>query len=163
MKLRGRDQWEYPSPVIIRDAIKEDVLSREIDVNKPDSWDDDDKAYLRDRVDMVPAEHRQYLDMPRVIAPEATAQSPDVVKLTTWLRDNYPEEMGSGEPAVDVAIRLLSDDGSEDVLPDDDYDNWKVPELRNEAANRGIDGASSMTKQQAIDALRKWDTDRASA
>jgi hypothetical protein len=162
MSSGGRVQGSS-SPGIIRDTTKEDVLSREIDVNKPDSWSDDDKAYLRDRVDTVPVEHRQYLDIPRAVAPEPTALSPDVVKLTTWLRDNYPEEMGSGEPAVDVAIRLLSDSDEQPPEPDDDYDNWKVNELRAEAANRQIDGASSMTKQQAIDGLRKWDAEHPQA
>lgn len=34
------------------------------------------------------------------------------------------------------------------------YDDWKVTDLRKRAAEIGIDGRSSMTKRQLIDALR---------
>jgi Rho termination factor, N-terminal domain len=34
------------------------------------------------------------------------------------------------------------------------YDDWKVPDLRRRAGEIGIDGRSSMNKQQLIEALR---------
>ena len=43
----------------------------------------------------------------------------------------------------------------------DDYDDWKVAELREEASKRvpAIEGVSSMKKEDVIAALRAWDAD----
>jgi|tagenome__1003787_1003787.scaffolds.fasta_scaffold13317221_1 hypothetical protein len=43
--------------------------------------------------------------------------------------------------------------------PDDDYDDWKVAELRKEAGDRdpAIEGAATMKKDELITALRVWD------
>lgn len=48
--------------------------------------------------------------------------------------------------------------GSEEPL--DNYDDttaWKVRDLRQEATNRQIDGASNMDRPTVIQALREWD------
>lgn len=42
-------------------------MSRVVNVNDPESWSADDIAYLRERVDQVPEQHRHLLviDVPR--------------------------------------------------------------------------------------------------
>lgn len=141
-------------------------MSRQINLNDPDSWDEDDKTYLRDRIDMVPAEHRgKLVDPAAPLAPAQEAESLEVARLRDFLMENYPDDMtaAEGESPVGVAIRLLS---SEDELvpseaPDeaeDDYDDWKVAELRAEYDKRGLAGESaSMRKQELVDALRAND------
>lgn len=141
-------------------------MSRQINLNDPDSWDEDDKTYLRDRIDMVPAEHREHLVVPAApMAPAPEAESSEVARLRDFLMENYPDDMtaAEGESPVGVAIRLLSpeeDSGAapEDADETDDYDDWKVAELRAEYDKRGLSGESaSMRKQELVDALRADD------
>jgi hypothetical protein len=138
-------------------------MSREIDVNDPGSWDEDDKEYLRNRPEMVPTEHREHLRIPETMAPPAAlGESAAMARLRAYVEKEYPDR--AGEDPVEVVIDLL---GGETVDDDegDDYDNWKVAELAAEAQKRQMtdaelpSGADRQRKQPWIDALRKWDTE----
>lgn len=136
-------------------------MSREINVNDPDSWDDDDKAYLRERPEMVPAEHREALSVPQAFAPSATVENPSVARLRNYVRLNFPDR--AGEDPVDVVIDELG--GSEVVTEEegDDYDSWKISELRAEAEKRQMteaevpQGDDARKKSAWVGALRDWD------
>jgi hypothetical protein len=141
-------------------------LSREVNFNDPDSWTDEDREYLRQRVDLVPEQHRASLITP-VLPPAQAAESTEIARLRAFLERNYPDEMNvEGDTPVGVAIRLLSDD--DEVVEEetgDDYDSWNVAELRAEVASRrtanadaGLPGdESKLKKADAIAALRDYD------
>jgi hypothetical protein len=142
-------------------------MSREIDFNNPESWSDADRAYLADRVESVPVEHR-HLVMPEqpTMAPMATAEDPRMVRLTDFVRRNYPDR--AGEDPITVVMDLLGDSGTgaDDADETDDYDEWTVADLTKEANNRdGLTaptGADARRKQPWIDALRAWDAEHPS-
>lgn len=147
-------------------------MSRQIDYNDPSSWDEDDKTYLRDRLDLVPVEHRSELNVQTPLAPAAAAESPDIDRLRAFLVANFPEEMSAaGAEPVGVAMKLLSDeyetttsDESDDEEPDDTYDSWKVAELNNEIDARRTNGETitptSDKKADLIAALRASDASK---
>jgi hypothetical protein len=141
----------------------EEYMSRQIDVNDPSSWDDDDRAYLAQRMDTVPAEHRADLEKSKY-APSAKVavvegSNPQMMKLTDFVRRNYPDR--SNEDPVDVVISELGGGAEEDE--EDDYDQWKVSELEAEARKRNMTedempkGNDARQRQPWIDALRRWD------
>lgn len=142
-------------------------MSREVNVNDPASWSDEDKAYLADRVESVPPENRRYLDLDvPAVSPMAEAPPSEVAHLAAWLADNYPNEVSDTESPVDTAIRLLSrtDGVAESTDHDDEYDNWKLSELRTEAGNRsGMSDVSKANRAQTIAELRKWDAEHPDA
>jgi hypothetical protein len=138
-------------------------MSRQIDMSKPDSWSDDDKAYLAERGQLP--EGIETNTAP-VFPPAAEAVSTEVQQLKTFLEDQYPEEMGvEGETPVAAAMRILGNLKGYDpnlpasTEPDDDYDTWKVKELRAEAGDRaGYAGdANKDTREELIANLRAWD------
>jgi hypothetical protein len=143
-------------------------MSRQIDFNDPSSWDDDDKAYLRDRVELVPVEHREHLIDRPPIAPASAAESPDIDRLRAFLVSNFPEEMSAaGAEPVGVAIQLLTEEyettsPDEESDADDTYDSWKVPELKDEVTKRQNAGEditpASDKKADLIAALRASDS-----
>lgn len=137
-------------------------MSRQIDYNKPEEWTDEDKAYLRDRIDQVPVHLRQHLDMTAPVAvPSAEAEPFEVARLREFLNENYPDEMlQSGDSPVGVAIRLLSDD-EEETEADDGYDDMSAADIKAEvdkrrSAGRTIEPASNR-KADYIAALRADD------
>lgn len=136
-------------------------MSREIDVNDPDSWDDSDREYLRERIDTVPAQHRAVLmeDQTPPVPPAAVAEHPGIARLSEFVRMNFPER--AGEDPVSVVIDEL---GGEEVEEDegDDYDTWKLAELQSEANKRGLTvQADGNKKAPWIDALRQHDASTA--
>ena len=137
-------------------------MSRQIDVNSPESWDDDDRAYLMERLETVPEEHRALLagDLPAV-APLAEAPQNAEFRLAEFLRKHYPSEVNDAESPTDTAIRLLAADPEVSDPDADDYESWKVDELRTEAGSRTppVDVPSGARKPELIAALRKWDSE----
>jgi hypothetical protein len=136
-------------------------MSREINVKDPDSWNDDDLEYLRQRPHLVGEEHRDRLNPVVTLPPASEAESTEIARLRAFLETAFPEEIGvDGETPVGCAIRLLSED-----VPDenDEYDSMKVAELRDEVRSRQANGrltdvdASKVTKADAITALRADD------
>lgn len=137
-------------------------MSREVDIRDPESWTDDDREWLAQRVDTVPAEHRHLLSPPTAAVGVVPGVNPQMEKLTRFVADNFPER--AGEDPVDVVISELGGDVEEPVEEEtDDYDQWKLDELRAEAAKRpGVanpTGADAGRKQSWIDALRAWDAE----
>lgn len=143
-------------------------MTRQIDINDPTSWDDEDKTYLRDRIERVPAEHRAALNVQPTVPPAATAESTEIDRLRAFLVTNFPDEIGAADDTpVGVAMRLLSEAfETEDVdtnasTPIDTYDSWKVAELQTEVDKRRNDGAdlnpASNRKDDLIAALRAND------
>jgi hypothetical protein len=137
-------------------------MSRQIDMSKPDTWSDDDKAYLATR-GQLPA---KYADdpAPAVFPPAQEATSAEVQQLKDFLEAQFPEELGvEGETPVATAMRLLGNfkgyDPNAPVEEADDYDTWKVKELRAEAAERtGYTGdAAKDSREDLITNLRAWD------
>lgn len=134
-------------------------MSRDVNVNDPDSWDDQDKLYLSQRLDLVPEEHRDTLvtkQRPVLVTPGI---NPQMEKLTQFVRDTYPDR-GAEDP-VDVVISELGGDPNPEDDAGDDYDKWTVGELSKEAKVRdGLvapTGDNAKKKQPWIDALRDWD------
>jgi len=136
-------------------------MSRNVDLANPDTWEDEDLDYIRERIDQVPVEYRDRVQVEPALAPQPEAQHPELVKLDNWLRNNYPEDMMPGKSPVDVAIELLSEDVPE-TSAEEDYDNWKVAELQTEAQRRGID-PSGMRKHDLAAALRNNDAEAKNA
>ncbi len=145
-------------------------MAREVDFKNPESWNDEDLDYLRERVDRVPAEHRHLLDVKPDVAPSSEAMHPAMARLDQFVRENWPER--AGEDPVDVVIDLLTesyeveDDDNTDQ-PSDKYDSMKISELRAEAMRRVpeaqlYEGDNANAKQPWIDALRRWDRENAS-
>ena len=143
-------------------------MAREVDLNKPESWDNDDKAWLRDRIDRVPEQHRKHLDVTEpMFAPALHAEASEMTRLRGFLELNFPEELNAeGETPVGLAIKLLSDyAGVEDGESGDDdpgYEKWKATELVAEIEKRRENGrdipGDKFTKAQAAEALRADDT-----
>lgn len=135
-------------------------MSRQVNLNDPDSWTDDDREYLRERGYDHPS---LKVDAAPVFAPAAEAQSTEVQRLKDFLETHFPKELGvEGETPVATAIRLLGNaEGYEDDAPADEYPEWKVKELREEASTRsGFSGdPEKMNKPQLIEALRAWDAE----
>lgn len=141
-------------------------MSRQINVNDPDSWDDDDRDYLRDRVEIVPAEHRHHLALTELPTPvmsvaDLAGEQAANAALEGFIKKWYPEEPGS---PVEVAMRKLTelDDLTEEPEePDDDYPSWTAQELKAEITKRQengrMSGFSGRTKADAIAALRADD------
>lgn len=139
-------------------------MSREIDYNDPDSWTDDDRAYLAERVESVPEQYR-HLVLPEQppFAPQAVGQDPRMLRMIEFIQRNHPER--AGEDPIAVAIDLMggetADDESDDDMTDN-YDQWKVKELSDEADRREPkvtlpEGANPREKAPWIAALREWD------
>lgn len=131
-------------------------MSRDIDYQDPESWTEADKVYLSQRMDKVPEEHRGLLTpagSPRLVTPDV---NPQMVKLTQFVRDNYPDR-GEEDPVDVVISELGGDPTSADA---DDYDKWTVGELKTEAETReGLVAPTGDIKKKApwIAALREWD------
>lgn len=140
-------------------------MSRQINLNDPDSWSDEDRVYLRDRVDTVPAEHRPLLVESVPASPvqtfdDVTGAALSISALTAFVQKWYPDEPGA---PVEVVMRLLTDrDGLVDEEADD-YDEWKAAELKGEMEKRGIEVPPKMTRADAIAALRANDAAKAPA
>lgn len=141
-------------------------MSREVNINDPDSWDDNDRAWLAQRVDMVPADLRHLLTPPTSAVGVVAGINPQMEKLVRFVRENFPER--AGEDPVDVVISELGGDVDEEPEESgDDYDQWRVNELEGEAKKRQIDpatfptGNAARTKQPWIDLLRGWDAEHA--
>lgn len=89
-----------------------------------------------------------------------------MVLLVDHIRRNHPER--AGEDPITVAIDLMGGETAEEAaLVEDDYDQWKVSELKAEAEKREppatiADGANAREKQPWVDALRRWDTENPS-
>lgn len=146
-------------------------MARNVDFNKPETWDDDDRRWLRDRIDRVPAEHRHVLreDAPPVqFAPQPTGESPEMARLRAFLEHNFAEDWAEGDTPVGLAIRMLTENtDAEEPTPEDvapaspDYSRWKAAELVSEIEKRRGDGrdipGDKFTKAEAADALRKDD------
>jgi len=137
-------------------------MSREIDVNDPDSWDDTDKEYLRERIDTVPMQHRSALSVEMPMAPQAVVEDPSITRLRNYVRINFPER--AGEDPVTVVIDELGGDEVEAPEDDgDDYDKWTIAELSAEAKKRQMTegevpaGNDAKRKQPWVDSLRRWD------
>jgi hypothetical protein len=120
-------------------------MAREVDYNDPASWDDEDKIWLRDRIERVPAEHRHHLVENPPTAPSFEAVSPEMERLRLFLETHYAEDMAvEGQTPVGLAIQLLSDaagvdpDAIEDGDDEDNtsYDKWKAAELTEEIGKR---------------------------
>lgn len=147
-------------------------MSRDVDFNDPSSWDDEDKEWLRQRIDRVPAEHRSELDVRPLAAPAVEAESVETDRLRAFLMANFPDEMAATDDTpVGVAIRLLTEDyegvsdtTTGDADSTDTYDSWKVNELRGEVDARNNNGAgltpASDKKADLIAALRSHDASR---
>lgn len=145
---------------------------RDIDYSKPEAWNDEDKEWLRQRIDKVPPEYHEYLQVRPAIAPAGVAETVEIDRLRAFLVANFPDEMATGlttDTPVGVAIRLLSDeyettDGDE-ADTDDTYDSWKVAELQNEVSTRRANGEditpASDKKADLITALRASDSAKA--
>jgi len=146
-------------------------VSRQINVNDPDSWSDEDRLYLRDRLESVPPQHRHVLATPTA-SPPGEAETVEIARLRVFLENNYPEDMAAmdqGDTPVGVAIRLLTTDDTTD--PDtltsagDDYDTWNVADLRVEADSRRRENpeanipadVSKTKKADVIAILRDYD------
>lgn len=142
-------------------------MARDVDYNDPQSWDDDDKTWLRDRIERVPAEHRHHLIDNPPVAPANEAISPELDRLRIFLEKHYPEEMSAeGQTPIGLAITLLADqagvnlDEVEDDGDDRDYDRWKAAELTEEIGKRrqaGRDIPKVSNKTEAVAALRADD------
>lgn len=71
-------------------------------------------------------------------------------------------EFAEDEPQVEVVDdpqQVVDPPAAEDVAPDDDYDQWKVAELRAEAHQREIADNGTMKRPELIAALRKYDAE----
>ncbi len=106
-------------------------------LNDPDSWDEDDVIYLRDR-GMLPEDY----DAPRVAAPSARSleETPNTGDVGT-----VPDDTPS--PEDEDAASFI----------DDDLDDLSKAELVDEAKSRGID--SSGTKADLLERIRSFDAD----
>jgi predicted metal-dependent hydrolase len=146
-------------------------MSRDVDFNDPSSWNDEDKEWLRQRIDRVPAQHREHLDVNPVSAPANEAENVELDRLRAFLMANFPDEMATSDQSpVGVAIRLLTDDyegvteTTDDASVDDTYDSWKVNELRDEVTTRNNSGAAitpaSDKKADLVSALRADDASK---
>jgi hypothetical protein len=141
-------------------------MAREVNYNDPDSWNEDDKTWLKDRIDRVPPEHRSLLVNPVVFAPSATAESTEMERLRLFLERQFPEDMAAeGETAVGLAIRLLTDyagvDEDSEELEDPGYEKWKAAEISAEIERRREAGhtipGDSFTRVTGAAALRADD------
>jgi hypothetical protein len=143
-------------------------MARDVNFNDPSSWDDDDKVWLSQRIDRVPAEHRHLLKDPApAFAPEAVGESPELARLRSFLEDNFPEDWAEGETPVGLAIRLLTENTEAEETVDEltpeapDYDKWKAAELVAEIETRRANGRNipgdKLTKAEAAAALRADD------
>lgn len=137
-------------------------MARDVNYNDPDSWDDDDRVWLRDRLERVPEEHRHLLVDKPVFAPSATAESPEMERLRLFLEREYPDEMAAeGQTPVGLVIELLGADTAEDSGDDPGYENWKSAELMAEIDKRRNNGreipGDKFTRAQAATALRADD------
>jgi hypothetical protein len=146
---------------------------RDVNFNDPSSWDEDDKVWLRQRIDRVPPEHREHLEVRPVASPANEAESVELDRLRAFLMANFPDEMAGAlatDTPVGVAIRLLSDEyetteADDESAVDDTYDSWKVAELQEEINKRNEGGASlspaSNRKDDLVSALRGDDASKA--
>lgn len=143
---------------------------RDIDYSKPEAWDEDDKEWLRQRIDRVPPEYHEYLQVRPTAAPAGVAESVEIDRLRAFLVANFPDEMAEGlatDTPVGVAIKLLSEEYETESTEqaddtDDTYDSWKVAELQNEVNARRTNGEditpASDKKADLIAALRASDS-----
>jgi hypothetical protein len=137
-------------------------MARDVDYKNPDSWDDDDKLWLRDRIERVPVEHRHLLVDGPTFPPAATAESPEMERLRLFLEREYPDEMAAeGQTPVGLVIELLGADDSSDDPGDPGYENWKSAELMAEIQKRRDNGrdipGDKFTRPTAAAALRADD------
>lgn len=137
-------------------------MSRQIDMTKPESWTDEDRAYLESRGVQHPELNRPVAGF----APAVEALPDEVQRLKDFLEKHFPAELGGeAETPVSAAIRLLETaDGYQDTEQGDDsgddYDSWKLSELRTEAETReGLADQSKAKKPEVIAALRQWDAE----
>lgn len=142
-------------------------MARNVNVNDPKSWDDDDKLWLKDRLERVPEQYRHLLADPAPFAPSLHAESPEMERLRLFLEANFPDDMAAeGETPVGLTIRLLEDYAGvdEDAESDDKdpgYEKWPATELTAEIAKRREAGreipGEKFNKTTAAAALRADD------
>lgn len=73
-----------------------------------------------------------------------------------WLGQRLTPELKDKIAANEARFSEVEDDDDDDF--DDEYDSWKVAELRTEAESReGLDLTGVKTKPELIAALRTWD------
>jgi hypothetical protein len=115
---------------------------REINWNEPLS--EDDKAWLRQRDRHAEIEANE--DRFSSGRSDFKVNDDDAAKIATE-KDKLVSTEGTGTPAAPPE------------LAPDDYDSWKVAELREEAGNRepAIDLTGVTVKADIIAALRTWD------
>lgn len=97
-------------------------------------------------------------DKPLSDADIAWASQRDMQDKIQANRDRFSKKAGAVDSNDDSTI-IDANDGVEVAPEADDYDAWKVAELREEASRRYpvIEGAASMRKDEVIAALREWD------
>jgi hypothetical protein len=90
------------------------------------------------------------MDMPGEKKPGPSVKDPE-------LYEELRDEGASKEKAARIANEAASSSRSEVGRKggkSDSYDDWTVDELRNRAAEIGIQGRSDMDKDELVDALR---------
>lgn len=138
-------------------------MARDVNVNDPKSWDDEDKTWLQNRLERVPEQYRHLLADPSPFAPSATAESPEMERLRLFLEANFPDDMAAeGETPVGLTIRLLEDyAGVDEESNDPGYEKWPATELTAEIAKRREAGreipGEKFNKTTAAAALRADD------
>jgi hypothetical protein len=121
---------------------------REINWDEPLS--DEDKAWARQAgLPMVEQ---------RILANEQQFGEPASAEDLDMLPDPARSVLDPTATTANASVATGETPGS-DMPPDDDYDNWKVVELREEAATRTppVEVASDARKPDIIAALREWD------
>lgn len=77
-----------------------------------------------------------------------------------WLEQRMTPELAAKIEANEAKFADAGsekNDGNDDTFSDD-YDSWKLAELKEEAGNReGLDASGLKTKPEFIAALRTWD------
>jgi hypothetical protein len=146
-------------------------VSRQVDMTDPGKWSDEDKEYLRQRIDSVPVALREHLAEDVPLAPAVAAESPEMSRLRRFLELNYPEEMASteqGDTPVGVAIRILSEGDDvvdPDTVDDVDYSKWNAKDIKAEVDRRRESGRpiqpEGNTKADYINALKADDAAQA--
>lgn len=75
-----------------------------------------------------------------------------------WLADRMSPELADKVAANEARFSGAAEGGDDDDEFSDDYDSWKVAELKAEAETRdGLDITGLTKKPEFIAALRTWD------
>lgn len=109
-------------------------------LNDPESWDEDDIRYLRDR-DMLPDDFR----LPTKL--QAAAPAPRSIEDTPHLGDvGLLRDADPTNPSIE---------DPDPVLEADDVDEMKKPQLMREAATRGLDTGGTVAELR--ERIREFD------